>query len=529
MASLIPTVKMTALIGELVRNCYTKIRWYGDFDTKCGNACLITLSLIPLPEAVTQINLLKRKFKKTSQLKQADKAIRNAAKLAGLTEADLLEISVPDYGLKEASKTVQFGIKKALVSVCSGKVELHWADENDKFLKSVPALVKTDFASELKELRAQIKEMKSVTSSERTRLEKLTASSREWDYAVWYKRYLTQPLICGLVRNMIWNFNYADGRSQAVFYREGNFVNVLGQTADVEEGLKITSWHPIDETAGQVLSWRTFLQEHLITQPFKQAHREIYVVTEAERTTATYSNRYHGHILKQSQFRALLEQRSWKPGGIIGPFDSGDTSCSYMMEEYNIRAELWVDSAYDDVGETGVNLYVYLDQVRFYSIDKNERLAVADVSPRAFSEAMRDVDLFVGVTSVGNDPDWRFRQEDYWSSYSFGELNESAETRKQTLEKIIPMLKIARQCSVEGRFLKIQGKLRTYKIHLGSGNILMEPNDEYLCIVKDSKSNSGIYLPFEGDRMLSVILSKALLLATDSKIKDPTIISQISM
>jgi hypothetical protein len=27
----------------------------------------------------------------------------------------------------------------------------------------------------------------------------------------------------------------------------------------------------------------------------------------------------------------------------------------------------------------------------------------------------------------------------------------------------------------------VKGELRTYRIHLGSGNILMEPNDQYLC------------------------------------------------
>ncbi|WP_338699746.1 hypothetical protein V2W30_24410 [Streptomyces sp. Q6] len=34
-------------------------------------------------------------------------------------------------------------------------------------------------------------------------------------------------------------------------------------------------------------------------------------------------------------------------------------------------------------------------------------------------------------------------------------------------------------------------------------------------------------LPFEGDRTLAVVLSKALMLADDTKITDPTILSQI--
>ena len=86
-------------------------------------------------------------------------------------------------------------------------------------------------------------------------------------------------------------------------------------------------------------------------------------------------------------------------------------------------------------------------------------------------------------------------------------------------------------CSFTEKFLVVRGKIRSYKIHLGSGNILMEPNDQYLCIVADrpsaSKAPQNLFLPFEGDTTLSLILSKALLLANDLKIKDQTIVRQI--
>jgi hypothetical protein len=76
--------------------------------------------------------------------------------------------------------------------------------------------------------------------------------------------------------------------------------------------------------------------------------------------------------------------------------------------------------------------------------------------------------------------------------------------------------------------LVVRGDLRTYKIHLGSGNILMEPNDQYLCIVPNqSKPTGQVFLPFEGDSMMAIVLSKALLLAQDTKIKDPSILGQI--
>jgi hypothetical protein len=153
-----------------------------------------------------------------------------------------------------------------------------------------------------------------------------------------------------------------------------------------------------------------------------------------------------------------------------------------------------------------------------------------------FSEIMRDVDMFVGVASVGNDPNWldgggTVRYRDYWHSYSFGELTESSKTRKQVLQTLLPRLKIAERCTLTDKFLVVRGDIRTYKIHLGSGNILMEPNDQYLCIVPSRRSGEmgkdKLFVPFEGDQTLAIILSKAFLLAEDKKITDPTITRQL--
>jgi len=110
-------------------------------------------------------------------------------------------------------------------------------------------------------------------------------------------------------------------------------------------------------------------------------------------------------------------------------------------------------------------------------------------------------------------------------------LSEIAKTRKEILQNLLPRLKKIRdKARIEGKFLIIKGQLRTYKIHIGSGNILMEPNDQYLCIVPSrspDKTVKSTFIPFEGDRGLSIVLSKAFLLAEDDKIKDGTITSQI--
>ena len=528
-SSQIPSPEMALAVGNLARICFSKIAGYGDIDTKCGNACMAALSLMPLSQAITQISLMKNKFKKVSQIKQADKALKNAAKLAGMTESDLLEISVPDYGLVNGEKIIEFGDKSVRVFVTKTDAKLEW-QSGDKIVKSVPASVKSDFGPELKELKNTVKEMNSVLSSEKLRLESLLKLPKDWEYKVWCERYLDHPLIQDMVKRMIWTLIDGEER-QAVMFFDGEFIDSNGEVVAVSEEMKMAPWHPINSSADEVLAWRNFLQDKQITQPFKQAHREIYVLTDAERNTGTYSNRFAAHIIKQNQFRALLEHRRWKAGGIIGGWDPGDTTCSQEIPEYGLTAELWIDGGdISDTNDMGIYMYVVTDQVRFYKTGSSEPMRLEEVPALALSETMRDVDLFVGVTSVGNDPNWGMRdQNNYWQDYSFGELSVSAESRKTILEALLPSLKIAKQCQIDGRFLKVTGKLKTYKIHLGSGNILMEPNDEYLCIVQDAKkTKNDVYLPFEGDRMLSVILSKAIMLSNDTRIKDPTIVSQIT-
>jgi len=161
-----------------------------------------------------------------------------------------------------------------------------------------------------------------------------------------------------------------------------------------------------------------------------------------------------------------------------------------------------------------------------------EPIPLERIDPVLFSELMRDIDLFVGVAGIGNDPMWPERDDntfnEYWGRAAFGELTETGKSRHAVLADILPGLAIAAQCRLEDRYLLVEGRLRSYRIHLGSGNIQMDPNNQYLCIVAD-RPNAGarVRLPFEGDATLSVILSKAFLLAADDEIKDASIRRQI--
>jgi hypothetical protein len=344
-------------------------------------------------------------------------------------------------------------------------------------------------------------------------------------YSGWLERYTQHPFLEQLAKTLIWQFSF-DTAPLGPGHLEGRWSDghLIGademplEMIPADAGVRL--WHPLRSPSARVLEWRNQLAKLEIRQLFKQAHREVYVLTEAEQRTRTYSNRFVAHIMQQFQFGRLCQVRGWD----FNPFSPEVATLEWPKD--GIRAEFWISSSDGEL--------VVSDQVRF--VDANGVMNLENVPMVVLSETMRDVDLFVAASSIGNDPNW-FDQgpqeyRTYWSAYSFGELSENAQSRKQLLEVLLPRLNIRDVVRLEGRFLHVRGSLSEYKIHLGSGNILMSPNDQYLCIVADSSqtraaSGTDVFLPFEGDRTLAVILSKAFMLADDSSITDSTIIQQL--
>jgi hypothetical protein len=547
-------------LTALAMSAYKKVPGIGPRAVRVGNAAVWALGNMPGLDAVGQLALLKVKIKFGTAQKGIAKALAAAGEREGLPAEELEEMAVPAYGLDEVGvRQEQLGDFTARLTVTgTATTQLTWLKPDGKPQKSVPSAVSKDHADELKELKAAAKDIQKMLPAQRDRLDNLYLEQKSWPFDVWCERYLDHPLVGTLARRLIWRFTTGKKTADGIWL-DGRLVGHDGAPLqELEEKTTVELWHPIGRPLDDVLGWRNWLEEHQIRQPFKQAHREVYLLTDAERNTQVYSNRYAAHILKQHQFNALCGVRGWK-NTLRLMVDDSYPPAMRLLPKWNLRAEFWVEGAGDEYGtdtnEAGTFLYLATDQVRFYPLEAPERYAhasgggyatyfaagvdnplpLADVPPLVFSEIMRDVDLFVGVASVGNDPNWsdggpEGRYRDYWAGYSFGELTATAQTRKAVLERLIPRLKIADRCSFNERFLVVRGDLRTYKIHLGSGNILMSPNDQYLCIVpKQSRDSAGdkLFLPFEGDGVLSIVLSKALLLADDRKITDSTIVRQI--
>ncbi len=550
--SLEEDAELARALVKAALSCFRKVPGLGPRAVRVGNACIHTLANMPGRPGLYQLAVLKVKIKYRSALNIINKALGAAAEREGITVDELEEMGVPSYGLDSVGYGEEpLGDFTAIIDAPSARqVELRWRNGEGKMQKSVPARVKEQYAGELKEVRGALKDIKAMLGVQKERLEQLFLKEKTWPFDLWAERYRDHPIVGTIARKLIWRFACGESAVLGV-YRDDQLVNSAGEALALPEGsVEVSLWHPITSEAAEIKSWRECIERLEIVQPFKQAHREVYLLTDAEVNTGVYSNRFASHIIKQHQFNALAATRGWRYS-LQGAWDGGDQIAQLDLPQFNLWAEFWVHGIGEygnDTTEAGVFNYVSTDQVRFYrirtsaeylnedNIDRNTPVDLRQIPALVLSEVFRDVDLFVGVCSVGNDPEWsdggpegRFR--DYWHAFSFGELNASAHTRKAILEKLVPKLKIGPQCKFIDRFLVVEGRRRTYKIHLGSGNILMEPNNQYLCIVPDNRKKTSadkVFLPFEGDNMLSVILSKAVLLAEDNKIKDSTINSQIN-
>ncbi|MFI8537360.1 DUF4132 domain-containing protein [Streptomyces aquilus] len=472
----------------------------------------------PTPEAVTAIRTARSVTRHAGVPKQLDKLLKKVE--AALAQRTEVALRLPRLGFDEEGVLRRpAGDGYAAVVRVTETAQLTW-QKDGRALRSVPASVRRDHGDLVKELRDLVKRVDLQLVTLARALEGGMPADTGHPYGWWRTELAGHPLARTVVGRLIWEIETAPGAWQT-------FLPAADDLPDAPDDACVRLWHPIRADAETVRAWRDRLVDGQVRQPFKQAFREIYRLTPAEEETRLHSHRFAAHLVHYRRMRGLFRARGWT-SRLLGPWDGGDgDEATRVLVSGRWRARFlhsFVDWADDDpVAST--------DWVRFdQRLDGHWTEApLAEVPPLVFSEAMRDVDLFVGVTSIAADPDWTEQgpARAYWERAGFADLTETAEARRDALIRILPRLKIADRCTLDDRFLTVRGDLRTYRIHLGSANILMQPDDAYLCIVPArGRVTAKVFLPFEDDR-LSVILSKAMLLAADAEITDASIRAQI--
>jgi hypothetical protein len=499
-------------------------------SAKVPNACIHSLGMVASTQAIAGLQELDRTVKHAGYRKQVIAALAAAAQSAGLSLGELAERTVPDGGLnEEGERVVMAGGRTARLKLSAGwRIRAEWQAPRG-WARTAPAATPAG-ARHAAKLAAQ--QARAALAGERNRLEKLLAQDRSWALSDWQTLYLGHPITGSLARGLIWAFDTSTAGRLTGMPADSHLLDTLAGQQQIPPGATVRLWHPARAGTAEVQAWRDHLVAAAQAQPFKQAFREVYLRTPAELQTRLYSNRFAAHILHYRQAHALFKQRGWT-ANFLGPYDGGyEGHARRDFAEAGLSAIFHHYLVDTDPGAGYVDLCT-TDRVSFCRTGDRRHTPVPleEIPELVFTEALRDVDLFVSVTSIALDPHWADRGDDphytYWRDYSFGELSQTAAMRREALARLLPKLKIAPQLELGDRHLRVKGKDSNYKIHIGSANILIEPDDRYLCIVPGG-GRTKVMLPFEDDHVLSVIVSKAVLLAADDKITDPAIRRQLN-
>lgn len=425
--------------------------------------------------------------------------LANFAQTAGFADLTRLEWAME---AKITDEGVPLGQRETIgdwqVELClEGLIPQIVSYKQDKPLKSVPAgLRKLERFLAFKETQTRIKDQ---VPRFRAALENMMVE----DEAITLddlQNLVKLPIMGRLLQSLILRTHTGD---YGFFDPESLYLLGLGGAKIKLDGeVKIPhAYHFFQD--GVLPNWQREVVRKRIVQPFKQAYRELYVLTPAEAQTAVYSDRFAGHVLQPMTANGLLRKRGWKSDG----------SEPIVFRKYFRKQGLTAEFAFPDADEEFPRSEsVTSDQLRF--LRQNQAVPLLDVPPLIFSEVMRDADLVVSVAQL-NDKDG------HWSI-------ESYQRRAELVTALCDDFGLAAvRCT--GHFAYIQGKRASYRVHLGSAAIHIEPGN-YLCVVpaKPEGEKDQFFLPFaDTDSKTSEVISKILMLANDGQIKDPSIVRQI--
>ncbi|MEL6945368.1 MAG: DUF4132 domain-containing protein, partial [Bacteroidota bacterium] len=335
------------LLSALALRSYKKIPNIGQAAGALGNACLWTLANSKGLQGVSQLARLKTKVTQSNTRKLIERLLLSEADKKGISIQTIEELSLMDYDLKKGTKSISFEDYTLKISIKAiGKVEMQWLKSDGTKQKSIPTFIKKSakLNNKLKKLKAESKQIQLDLTAQRERLDRIFIKNLSWEYEHFYTYYLEHGLMYFISSSLIWKIELKEGSINGI-WRNNQWQNIEGNTIrGINNKTIIKLWHPTDSTIEEVLAWRERLEDLQIKQSLKQAYREIYLLTDAEIHTATYSNRMAAHILKQHQFNALAGLRGWKYQ-LVGAWDHDmHNQAAYIdIPDYELQAEYFTE------------------------------------------------------------------------------------------------------------------------------------------------------------------------------------------
>ncbi len=514
-----------------------------EIDEKRNKDLLMSLGLLPLPAGglKREEELLDRyqfiqKYKKESRQFGAQRrasegraveiALGNLSVNAGFTDVTRLVLRMEGklaeqsaaYFDWQAAEDAEF-----MISVDENGKSAVLCRKNGKILKSVPAKYKkNETVKKCQEANKKLKEQYGRTKQMMEQAMEDGTAFEAWEILEMHWNPAARPIVEYLVVKL------ADGRCAAAEgerrksfgeeahetagYRTPGFklgfltakglVDAKGSVTAVDAGAKLSIAHPFDlYMDGHWQEYQKLLFEKKIRQPFKQVFRELYLKLDEELEKGE-SRLFSGNQIQPKKTAGALKSRRW-----VADYEDGLQKIYYKE---NLAACIYAMADWFTPSDIEAPV---LEWVAFSDRKTGKPVKIKEIPDVIYSEVMRDVDLAVSVAYAGGvDPE---------TSHS------TIEMRRAVAECSMELFGL-KNVRLEGNFAIIDGKLGQYSVHLGSGVVHQTGNAMLFVVPVHSQHRGRIFLPFlDDDPKTAEIMSKILLFAEDTKIKDPNILSQI--
>lgn len=455
-----------------------------------------------------------RKFgaqRRASEGRAVALALQNLSVNAGFTDVTRLTLRMENRLVETMDRYFDWNslddVELRILVDQNGKSSLQ-CGKGGKLLKSLPAKYKkNETVLEYQEVNKKLKEQYSRTRQMMEQAMEDRTSFEVWEFLELAKNPVVRPIVTPLVMMAAEDAAAGDGGNPDAgirlgFLKEEGLEDWSGAITPLKPDEKILIAHPSDlYREGHWHEYQKMLFDRQIKQPFKQVFRELYVKL-TEELDKDDSRMFSGNQIQPQKTVGALRSRRW-----VADYEDGLQKIYYKE---NIVARIYAMADWfspSDVEAPTLEWVVFSDRKTF------RPLKIREIPDVLYSEVMRDVDLAVSVAHAGGvDPE---------TSHS------TVEMRKAIVECNLELFKI-KNVRLEGSHALIDGKLGQYTVHLGSGVVHQMGNAMLFVVPVHSQQRGRIFLPFiDDDPKTAEILSKILLFAEDTKIKDPSILEQI--
>ncbi|MCI8453381.1 MAG: DUF4132 domain-containing protein [Lachnospiraceae bacterium] len=491
-----------------------------EITAKRNKDLLMSLGLLPLSkdrlrredELLERYQFIQR-FKKESKSFGAQRrasegravelALRNLSVNAGFTDVMRLTLRM------ETKLTENLDAYLGWTPICEGGAQIRLSvdetgkaallcQKDGKALKSVPAKEKKNpLVLEYQEMNKKLKEQYSRTRLMLEQAMEDRTAFEAWELLALMENPVVRPILEPLVL-----MTAREEERRFGFLTESGLEDRSGARTELSPEETLLIAHPFDlYQNGDWQDWQKLLFERRLLQPFKQVFRELYVKLPEE-LKKEHSLMFAGNQIQPQKTAGALKSRRW-----VADYEDGLQKIYYKE---NIVARIYAMADWfspSDIEAPTLEYVVFTNRKTF------ETLKIEDIPNVIYSEVMRDVDLAVSVAHAGGvDPE---------TSHS------TVEMRRAIVRGNLELFGIKNVC-LEGSHAVIDGRMGRYTVHLGSGVVHQLGNAMLYVVPVHSQKRGRLFLPFvDDDPKTAEILSKILLFAEDTKIKDPSILSQI--